>query len=212
MKALIVSNFTDDKYSLSNDYIRMLEANNIFSITSTNLNLLHIEEYVSMCDLIVITGGGDIDPILYHETIDENAKKNTDLVPIKRDLFEIRIVKEGIKQNKKILGICRGMQVINIALNGTLYQDIENHLNTTHDIKIRTDSILSKNFLDTYITVNSVHHQVIKTLGTNLIASAVSKDDNYIEAIESIDKNILGVQWHMERIKEHYSILNSFLN
>ncbi len=210
MKALVVTNYTDGKFSISQDYIRMLESNNILPITVTNLNLLHIEEYVSMCDLILITGGGDIDPTFYLEELEESAKESTDLVPIKRDIFEIRLIKESIKQKKKILGICRGMQVINVALGGSLYQHMENHQNTTHTLRIREKSVLSTFFASKQIKVNSIHHQAVKSLGVGLVATAVSKDDNYIEAIEGT--NILGVQWHMERLKDNYGLVTTFLN
>ncbi len=210
MKALVITNYTDDKFSLSQDYVRMLEANNILPITVTNLNLLHIEEYVSMCDIILITGGGDIDPSFYLEELEESAKESTEIVPVKRDIFEIRLVKEAIKQKKKILGICRGMQVINVALGGTLYQNMENHMKTNHIIKIREKSTLSSFFESKHIEVNSVHHQAVKTLGEGLIATAVSKGDNFIEAIEGT--NILGVQWHMERLKNNYGLVTTFLN
>ncbi len=209
MKAIVISNFEDDKYSLSNDYIRLLEANNILPIVINNLNLINIEQYVSMCDIVILTGGGDSDPSLYNETINNNI--SLDIVPIKRDIFEIKIIKEAIRQKKYILGICRGMQVINIALGGTLFQHIDNHFKVNHNIRIRDNSLLFNHFNKKQIHVNSIHHQAIKTLGKNLKATAVSKEDNYIEAIESFDKKILGLQWHIERIPNQFPLIQSFL-
>ncbi len=210
MKAIVVSNFENDKYSLRNDYIRLLEYNNILPITINNLNLFNIEEYVKMCDIVVLTGGGDTNPYIYNEKILNND--TLDMVPMKRDIFEIKMVKEAIKQNKKILGICRGMQLINVALGGTLFQDVNNHLKTTHKVRIRDNSIIFKHFNKKEIEVNSIHHQAIKTLGKNLKATVVSKEDNFIEAIESFDKNILGLQWHIERLPKQYSLIESFIN
>ncbi|MBF0847622.1 gamma-glutamyl-gamma-aminobutyrate hydrolase family protein, partial [Streptococcus danieliae] len=110
-----------------------------------------------------------------------------------------------------IFGICRGMQVINIALGGSLYQDIE-YVNTelikhwqdthpkyiSHSVSTVKDSIINKLIGDNS-TINSLHHQVIKKLGVNLKATAYSSD-GLIEAVESIipSQYILGVQWHPE--------------
>ncbi len=209
MKAIVLSNFENDKYSLSNNYIRFLEYNNILPIVINNLNLFNIEQYVKMCDLVILTGGGDTNPYLYKEKI---LNENTiDIVPIKRDIFEIKIVKEAIKQGKMVLGICRGMQLINVALGGTLHQNINNHLETEHLVRIRDNSMLFNHFNEKVITVNSIHHQAIKTLGKNLKATAVSNEDNFIEAIESFDKKILGLQWHIERLPKQYTLLESFM-
>ncbi len=209
MKAIVISNFEDDKFSLSNNYIRLLEANNIIPIVVNNFNLFNIEKYVSMCDIIILSGGGDIDPVFFGEKSTEDKK--LDIVPRKRDIFEIKIIREAIKQKKYILGICRGMQIINIALGGTMYQDIDNHMNKNHYVKIREKSILSSYFNSKNIYVNSIHHQAVKDIGNNLKVIAVSKEDNYIEAIESFDKKILGLQWHIERIPEQYPLLKKFL-
>ncbi len=209
MKAIVLSNFENDKYSLSNNYIRFLEYNNILPIVINNLNLFNIQQYVKMCDIVVLTGGGDTNPYLYKEKI---LNENTvDIVPLRRDIFEIKIVREAMKQGKMIIGICRGMQVINVALGGTLHQNINNHLNTEHLVRIRDNSILFKHFNEKELTVNSIHHQAIKTLGKNLKVTAVSQEDNFIEAIESFDEKILGLQWHVERLPKQYTLLESFL-
>ncbi|MFV0440768.1 MAG: gamma-glutamyl-gamma-aminobutyrate hydrolase family protein [Lachnospirales bacterium] len=208
---LVASNLTEENYTLSVNYIRFVEASNLLPITTTNTNLDNIEKYVSMCDAVLLTGGGDINPDLFKDTIKKEYESFIDLVPIKRDLFEIRLVKEAIRQNKKIFGICRGMQVINVALGGNINQHIENHLDTVHRAKLREDSILSSYFNQSKIEVNSVHHQVVNKLGKGLIATAVSDEDNYIEAFESEDKKIVGIQWHMERLSEQYGFLNYFI-
>lgn len=155
------------------------------------------EEY----DYLIVCGGGDIDPLLYGQQNTENIKFDRGF-----DILEQSYIKAFLKEGKAILGICRGMQSINVALGGTLIQDIPSmlglcHFNCggrdcEHEIKI---SKLSKlhSVMGLRAVVNSLHHQCIHTLGEGLKIAAVSHD-GIIEAIES--EKVLGVQWHPERM------------
>ena len=196
------------KIEVPEDYINAIEQSNgapiiippIFSEKS-------LMKYLDLCDGFLFTGGKDIHPLLYNSTpvdkcgnFDKEVDENT-----------IKLMKLAIKFNKTILCICRGMQLLNITLGGTLYQDIETEIKTktighnftfiksdeVHVININKNTILFKYF-GNELYVNSIHHQSIKTLGKDLIISA-SSTDGVIEGIELLNKDhIIGIQWHPE--------------
>ena len=130
-----------------------------------------VKDYVETIDKLILSGGQNVDPSLYGE---EKTIESDDY-NIKRDQFELALLKEAIRQNKPVLGICRGVQLINVAFGGTLNQEIEGHwqglpFGTSH-------SIQTKNFR----------------------ATAFDPRDHTIEAIEAVDGHrIIGLQWHPE--------------
>lgn len=169
-----------------------------------------IEDYVKLVDGIIFTGGVDIAPLYYGE----NPIKELISISAERDENELKLFKKIYGTNIPILGICRGMQLINVALNGTLYQDINAQLPNSlghyqrdskpdvlyHSVKIGENSILFKIFENYEISVNSYHHQSVKDLGEGMKAAAYSQD-GIIEAMENTSPDgqfILGVQWHPE--------------
>ena len=159
---------------------------------------------LSSFDGLVILGGGDIDPEFYGEGCESSCTYGVNPVA---DQFEIGLVKAALQYKKPVMGICRGMQVINVALGGTLYEHIGD--DTIHKIKgsstemnqhevfISEGSLLHNIYNRTNMTIRSAHHQAVKELGKGLIISAKA-DDGIIEAIESHDGWCLGVQWHPE--------------
>lgn len=165
------------------------------------------KEYIDQIDALVLAGGEDVDPLLFYE---EPHPKIGEIEP-ERDDFELALIEEAWKQKKPIFGICRGLQLLNVASKGTLYQDVSsyeklevNHIqktpwkHATHSILIEENSWLSE-ALGTEQVVNSYHHQAIKDIGDAFRPVAWSKD-GLIEAIESIDRNqkVMAVQWHPE--------------
>lgn len=163
--------------------------------------------YIRLCDGFLFCGGEDISPNLFREDL-KTEKGRTDQ---KIDLYQLWFMKEVLLSNRPFLSICRGMQVLNVALDGSLFQDISlrnspslNHTQISEDrsdpchlIQIQTNSMLYK-ILGEYCYVNSFHHQCINHLGQNLVISA-SSADGVIEAIELPDHPFaLGVQWHPE--------------
>ncbi len=159
-------------------------------------------DYASVCDAVLFTGGDDVHPSLFGETL---CNESVITEPI-RDDEELNIFDAFFRENKPIFGICRGIQLINVALGGSLWQDIPAQLtdtlihsgNATHSVSFTDNSILARLFPHK-IRVNSYHHQSVKQLGDGLTATAHS-DDGIIEAIESTERNIIAVQWHPERI------------
>jgi putative glutamine amidotransferase len=127
-------------------------------------------------------------------------------VPKKRSDFEISLLKEVVRHRKPVIGICYGMQLLNVAFGGTLYQDINsqlsveiNHKKGYHIIVIAENRFLRKG----RFSVNSTHHQAVKKLGSGLKAFAFSAD-NIVEAFYH-DKlpYLVGVQWHPERLPDN---------
>lgn len=171
---------------------------------------LVIQEYCKQVNGVVLIGGEDIEPKYYGEKIHENLGPVSSL----RDEFEFALYDCARKQSIPILGICRGLQLINVAQGGTLYQDIPSQLANSnehrqdetyleysgrvHSIQIVDGSSLNKILGTTEIHVNSAHHQAIKKLGKDLKVSA-SSADGVIEAVELPNKDrVLAVQCHPE--------------
>ena len=164
------------------------------------------ESYVKLVDGILLTGGSDVDPQFYGE----EPHPLLEGIQPKRDLFEFAALDAAIKHKKAILGVCRGLQVINVHFGGSLYQDLSlspaslKHRQSTtdqdvatHSISVKSDSLLS--FLPEAFRVNSYHHQIVNRLAPNLREIATSAD-GVVEAVENREQRILAVQWHPETI------------
>ncbi len=140
---------------------------------------------------------------------------------LERDYFEIQLYSISKSLGKSILGICRGMQIINISEGGTLCQNIDTYLEHSirkdgwipyHSIKIKKNTILHQLLDIEEYTVSSTHHQCIKKLGTNIVASAYSAD-GIVEAIElcSDKQKIIGFQGHIENMLTNYTEYNKII-
>lgn len=147
-------------------------------------------------DGLLLTGGGDLKGCSYGMS-DDNCR-NTDLL---RDQTEFFYLKKYLSRNKPVFGICRGMQVVNVFLGGTLTQNMENH-NQINDkdrkhLIINAENSIFYKIFGKSVVVNSAHHQAVKTLGKNLKASSIALDG----IIESATyKNIVLTQFHPERL------------
>lgn len=159
---------------------------------------------IGLVDKVVLTGGEDVSPQFYGQ--EPHPRLST--TNANRDRFEIAAVHEVIKQNKALLGICRGHQLLNVALGGTLFQDVSlspatlKHMQaptksqfTTHFVTVDPSSSLG--FLPETYHVNSYHHQMIDCLADDLKVIAKASD-GIIEAVESKKHRLLGIQWHPE--------------
>ena len=163
--------------------------------------------YIRMIDKLILTGGQNVDPKFYGEpkTID------SDDYHLQRDIFELALIKEAIQQKKPIFSVCRGTQLFNVAMGGTLHQDIENHWQdcsaeyTTQRLLTEPDTILREIYGE-ISHINSFHHQSIKDLAPNLKVVAYDPNDKIIEAVVTTDDiAFLGVQWHPEFLFENRS-------
>ena len=191
-------------------------------LPSTN-DLKNISEIVSRLDGFILAGGPDVNPMIYKE-----SKKDFcgDIV-VKRDELEVPLLVEVIKEKKPVLGICRGFQLMNAVLGGTLYQDIPtefisnvNHRqekpydNPCHSVNV--SGLLASITESQCLMVNSCHHQGIKDLSSHLDVIGRS-DDGLIEAVSIKDYPFgLGVQWHPEMLTKKdvasVSIFKAFVN
>ena len=188
-------------------------------IVPCGLSVEDISELASVADGLLLPGGGDIAPSHYGEETDAT----TNDISEERDVLEFALVKCFLEKKKPIFGICRGAQVLNVAMGGNLYKDIEKEIKNpiahwkkegipigeqyrqdVHTIKIENGTALAGYFKMNEATVNSLHHQAIKTTGDGVIVGARAEDD-IVEEVESVDMSrqwLLGVQWHPEALLE----------
>ena len=176
----------------------------IFPFTANEEELTQLAE---LCDGFLFTGGHDVSPQLYHEQPMEGLVSTCE----KRDRMETIILKIAMEADKPVLGICRGIQLINAALGGSLYQDLPlqhpsetNHHGRApydqpvHDTKVYRDSPLYGCLGKEILPVNSYHHQAVKDLATGLEVMAAAPD-GIVEAFYKPDQRFLwAVQWHPE--------------
>jgi len=200
-----------DRFYLGRDYSEALEA---LGAIPYHISLIptkdYIAEIVKNVDGILLPGSDtDVDPLIFGEEPRPNLKK---IIPEKENT-DLMILEKAEKLNKSVLGICFGMQVLNVSRGGTLFQDIETDIENcvkheqgkplarnSHSIEFEDESLISR-LITTKddVRVNSHHHQAVGKTGKNLKATAWAKD-GVIECIEDtrIDRFVLGVQWHPE--------------
>lgn len=171
----------------------------------------NVNQVVEILDGFLAPGGKDIDPNLYGEKkISECGKFR-----LLEDEYDMALIKEVVNHGKPVLGVCRGMQIINVLYGGSLYQDIFTQYSqeiihtkvqegeeTYHTVMIEEDSYLAKVLGETKdVLVNTSHHQSVKDVaeGFRVIARA---PDGTVEAMENEDASILCVQWHPERMQD----------
>lgn len=169
-------------------------------------------DYLGLFDGIIFAGGADVDPTFYNE----EPHQQLGTTYRKRDLFEIALLKQALAADKAVMGICRGMQLINIALGGSVYQDLSEGPRKTlkhaqdapgnlpsHHVTVDEDSRLF-NLVGRRPYVNSRHHQALHKIAPVLHVTAVA-DDQVPEAVESTaNDQVLAVQWHPENMFKHY--------
>jgi gamma-glutamyl-gamma-aminobutyrate hydrolase PuuD len=161
---------------------------------------------------LVLTGGGDIDPALYGEKRHEKVHS----ISAARDATEVALIKEAQERGTPVFAICRGIQILNVALGGTLVQDIPSQCETdiahddesarnsrTHEIAVEPDSLIAKAVGTEHLTVNSFHHQSVKRVADGMRVTARSPD-GIIEGLESTDDSwwVMAVQWHPEEMTD----------
>jgi len=174
-----------------------------------------LRELYDQCDGLLLSGGHDLDVQSEDTPVKLHIKVSTSP---RRDKQEIQLLKWAITDNKPVLGICRGMQLINVAMGGSLHQHIPDDLPTAHnhtlsldkkdmrrivhELTLEPDSQLADILGTTQIKTNALHHQAINELGRGLVITAYA-EDGIIEAVEMPHKSfVIGVQSHPEALEE----------
>lgn len=166
-----------------------------------------VQGYIEQVDGLVLSGGHDVSPLAYGE---QPQRKLGHTLP-ERDAFDKLLIEKAVEMNLPMLGICRGLQIMNVTLGGSLYQDLDYIPNcdmkhdqyhdpalATHEITIDKDSRLFKIIGKERIGVNTFHHLAVKEVAKGFKISAKA-DDGVVEAMEHEDyAYCLGVQWHPE--------------
>jgi putative glutamine amidotransferase len=175
-----------------------------------------LQAWVEHLDGLILSGGEDIDPSYFKE----NPMIGLGEVSPERDRLESIIGLEMLSLGKPVLGICRGIQVMNVIAGGSLYQDLPRQIkgmqhsqkaprsHLAHEVEILRNSLLYRLFGTTSVKVNTFHHQAVKDVAPGFIVSAKAKD-GVVEAIESTKHPFaVGVQWHPENLWEKYPIFH----
>lgn len=226
--------FGDESISLSANYLQALIRSGALPLTlppTTSLEL--ISESVRRSDGVMLTGGDDIEPRLYRRELPGKIRRTVQVTPDggQRDLRELLVISEVFRQRKPLLAICRGHQLLNIALGGTLIPDLPSHdqqgvnhqrldrrSEVTHEVRLTPDSLLAKITAKRKLGVNSTHHQAVGRIAAPLRVSARGPD-GIVEGLELKPGRgglpfLLSVQFHPERLAdrypEHAAIFNAF--
>jgi putative glutamine amidotransferase len=226
--------FADNSISLSLNYPSAIKAaGGIPSVVPCLPDPDFVTEAVKRCEGVVLTGGDDIQPSLYIKDLSVELQKTVHSAAPERDLFELMLLDEVFRQRKPLLAICRGHQILNVALGGTLIVDIPtqvanaiNHARTdlknkvVHEAQLKPGSQLAEITGKARLGVNSTHHQAVGKVAKPLRANAVSMD-GIIEGMElaqgarSMLPWLLSVQFHPERLfpqhAEHLDIFKAFV-
>ncbi len=188
------------KYTLSDFYTKAILKSGGIPVITPYENIDHVEDLLDNVSGVVLTGGGDIHAKFFGKELHEKA----DGLNVLRDEFEIKLCQLALERDLPILAICRGMQILNVAMGGGLVQHIDGHYEAgeddmLHDVSVVNGSYFNTLFEENNFQVNSIHHQAVKDVKDNVEIQMYCGD--IIEAIKVTDKKfVVGVQYHPERI------------
>ncbi|MBQ7130510.1 MAG: gamma-glutamyl-gamma-aminobutyrate hydrolase family protein [Oscillospiraceae bacterium] len=198
------------QHRMNDSYVKaIVRAGGIPVILPNNTDVSCVEEIAERLDGFLLSGGDDVDPVLFGQRA---TAKLGHVIP-QRDNFEIALTRQVLEKTKKpLLGICRGIQVMNVAMGGSLHIDLPDagklchSLNMyprngySHSVEVLADSRLAT-MMGSRGQVNSFHHQAIDEVAPGLLVTARSVPDEVVEAVELPgERFVVGVQWHPEEL------------
>ncbi len=214
--------FDDLSFSLSNCYARsVVRAGGIPWIMSRETDADLIAESVRRADGVLLTGGEDVNPALYRRSTPEKLARTLGTLDPVRDFVELKVIDEVFRQTKPLLAICRGLQILNVALGGTLYVDIPTQRpdalrhnrsdlkdDSVHQIRLEADSVIAPIWAkrrgeEAVFEVNSAHHQSVDQVAAPLRVTGVCPEDGIVEVMELKEPLLpycLAIQSHPERL------------
>jgi putative glutamine amidotransferase len=201
------------RYTVRDDYVRAVEDAGGLPLAALTGPPEAASALLDRVDGLLLTGGGDVDPACYGQP----RHRTTSLVYPERDAFEIALLRGAIERDRPLLAICRGVQVLNVALGGTLVQDIPSEVPGSvdhhpggrrwaeaHRVQVVPGTLLHRILGEGPVAVNSIHHQAVRDLGRGTRVCARSEGDSLVEGLEVPDRRfVLGVQWHPESFWDH---------
>ncbi len=215
----IVSACSRDKqpfFATGRDYVYAVERAGGMPLllpATTDAVSADMARWLALCDGFLLSGGGDIAPTFYGESPVPQLTSTDRL----RDQVELTLCRAAAQHKKPLLGICRGVQVINVAFGGTLWQDIPSQCGAAichaqdpsargelfHSLRLQPESLLARTMGEGMHECNSFHHQAVRDVAAGFSVAAYAPD-GLIEAIERADGLMLGVQWHPENLAAEY--------
>lgn len=199
-------------HRMREDYVRSVERAGAVPVILPPVDPGAAGSLLDRVDGLLLSGGVDVDPALYGQAPHPRLGR----VERRRDDFEIALVREALRRDVPVLGICRGQQVLNVATGGTLVQDIPSTLakavdhdatgprgRRSHDVAITRGTRLWEILGQDVACVNSFHHQSVDAVGEGLVVSARCPEDGVVEALEMPSRAfVLAVQWHPESFRD----------
>lgn len=223
--SLTQENLPQLQHRLGDSYVKaVVRAGGIPVLLPNNTDLSCVKEIAQGLDGFLLSGGGDVDPVSFGE----RATEKLGTVTPRRDAFELALCRYVLEKTEKpVLGICRGIQVMNVAMGGSLHIDLPSDGKLCHSLNMFPRDVYSHGVVVASGTrmaqimgegmgkVNSFHHQAIRDLAEGLVVSARSVPDDVVEAVELPgDRFVVGVQWHPEELvncPEAVNLFNSFI-
>ena len=203
-----------DSFLSHSTYVRAVAKAGGTPIVLPQLDPDGIDDVLDAVPAIVIVGGPDVGPSAYGAVADERTQPADPA----RDAYDLALARRCVERNHPLLAICRGVQVLNVAMGGTLLQHVDGHMvrerynDTVHGVTLEPGCTIAKVMGDTEVDANSLHHQAIDAVGDGLRVVGRSTDPlQLVEAVEADDApNVLGVQWHPELLRHRIDHLALF--